>query len=398
MIRNLSAEGVAIVLTSDTLEETIGLCHTILVMRDGEITARFDAPPIRQAGPGRALGAYGMSAAADLRGWRGRACDQLATTEAVHVGLAERIRPYTPLLLLVLLTDRRQYCRTGICEPQHGLGRARRRFGALHSCCGTTFVIMLGGIDLSVQAAASFASMVVAELLPRVGYAAFPITILVGLAMGLASGFVHVKLRIPSFVATLATGGIMTGLSLLMEGGRTVSLTDEGREQAAWISGAWAFGVPNVILIAIVVAIGGMLAQRYTRFGRYSAAIGAGEPAARAAGISVDPHKIIAFGLSGAFASLAGVVLAARLSSGSPDLANQLLLPAIAAVIVGGTAITGGVGSIGRTMVGALIVSIVRIGMTYVGVDIFAQQIVFGAALIFAVFVTIDRSKIPIIK
>ena len=190
----------------------------------------------------------------------------------------------------------------------------------------------------------------------------------------------------------------MTGLSLLMEGGRTVSLTDEGREQAAWISGAWAFGVPNVILIAIVVAIGGMLAQRYTRFGRYSAAIGAGEPAARAAGISVDPHKIIAFGLSGAFASLAGVVLAARLASGSPDLANQLLLPAIAAVIVGGTAITGGVGSIGRTMVGALIVSIVRIGMTYVGVDIFAQQIVFGAALIFAVFVTIDRSKIPIIK
>jgi ribose transport system permease protein len=108
--------------------------------------------------------------------------------------------------------------------------------------------------------------------------------------------------------------------------------------------------------------------------------------------------EIIAFGLSGAFAALAGIVLAARLSSGSPDLANQLLLPAMAAVVVGGTAITGGVGSIGRTMVGALIVSIVRIGMTYIGVDIFAQQIVFGAALIFAVFVTIDRSKLPIIK
>jgi Branched-chain amino acid transport system / permease component len=108
--------------------------------------------------------------------------------------------------------------------------------------------------------------------------------------------------------------------------------------------------------------------------------------------------EIIAFGLSGAFAALAGIVLAARLSSGSPDLANQLLLSAMAAVVVGGTAITGGVGSIGRTMVGAFIVSIVRIGMTYIGVDIFAQQIVFGAALIFAVFVTIDRSKLPIIK
>ena len=108
--------------------------------------------------------------------------------------------------------------------------------------------------------------MVVAELLPRVRYAAFAITILVGLAMGIASGFVHVKLRIPSFVATLATAGIMTGLSLSMEGGRTVSLIDEGREKVAWISGAWLFGVPNVILIAIIVAVGGMLAQRYTRW------------------------------------------------------------------------------------------------------------------------------------
>ena len=321
-----------------------------------------------------------------------------ATTDGVHISIAERIRPYTPLLLLVLLT-------TGVNIVEPGFASLNTASVVISDAsvlfilaAGLTFVIMLGGIDLSVQAAASFASMVVAELLPRVGYVAFAITILVGLVMGLVSGFVHVKLRIPSFVATLATAGIMTGLSLLMEDGRSVSLLDEGREQVAWISGAWLFGVPNVILIAIIAAIGGMLAQRYTRFGRYSAAIGAGEPAARAAGISVDPHKIIAFGLSGAFASLAGVVLAARLSSGSPDLANQLLLPAIAAVVVGGTAITGGVGSIGRTVVGTLIVSIVRIGMTYTGVNIFAQQIVFGAALIFAVFVTIDRSKLPIIK
>jgi ribose transport system permease protein len=322
----------------------------------------------------------------------------IATTDGVHVGLAERIRPYTPLLLLVLLTIGVNIAEPGFASLTTASVVLADAAVLFILAAGLTFVIMLGGIDLSVQAAASFASMVVAELLPRVGYAAFPITILVGVAAGLASGFVHVKLRIPSFVATLATAGIMTGLSLLMEGGRTVSLTDEGREQGAWISDAWLFGVPNVILIAIIVAIGGMLTQRYTRFGRYSAAIGAGEPAARAAGISVDPHKIIAFGLSGAFAALAGVVLAARLSSGSPDLANQLLLPAIAAVVVGGTAITGGVGSIGRTMIGALIVSIVRIGMTYVGVNIFAQQIVFGVALIFAVFVTIDRSKLPIIK
>jgi ribose transport system permease protein len=313
-------------------------------------------------------------------------------------GLADRLRPYTPLFLLVFLV-------VGVNAVEPGFASLTTLSVVLSDAsilfvlaAGLTFVIMLGGIDLSVQAAASFASMVVAELLPRIDYAAFPATILVGLAFGLASGFVHVKLRIPSFIATLAAAGVMMGLSLLMEDGRTVSLLDQGRDQSAWIAGAWLFGVPNVIVIAALVAAGGMLAQRYTRFGRYSAAIGAGEPAAVAAGIPVDRYKIIAFGVSGAFAALAGVVLAARLSSGSPDLASQLLLPAIAAVIVGGTAITGGVGSIGRTVVGALIVSIVRIGMTFVGVDIFAQQIVFGAALIFAVFVTIDRSKIAVLK
>jgi ribose transport system permease protein len=193
-----------------------------------------------------------------------------ATTDGVHVSLAERIRPYTPLLLLVLLT-------TGVNIVEPGFASLNTASVVIADAsvlfilaAGLTFVIMLGGIDLSVQAAASFASMVVAELLPRVGYVAFAVTILVGLVMGLASGFVHVKLRIPSFVATLATAGIMTGLSLLMEDGRSVSLTDEGREQVTWISGAWLFGVPNVILIAIVAAIGGMLAQRYTRFGRYA--------------------------------------------------------------------------------------------------------------------------------
>ena len=92
------------------------------------------------------------------------------------------------------------------------------------------------------------------------------------------------------------------------------------------------------------------------------------------------------------------MILAGRLSSGSPTLANELLLPAIAAVIVGGTAITGGVGSVWRTLIGALIISVVRIGMTFIGVDIFAQQIVFGLVLILAVAITIDRSKIPIVK
>jgi ribose transport system permease protein len=262
---------------------------------------------------------------------------------------------------------------------------------------GVTFVILIGGIDLSIQAVASLASVILAQLLPRVGIAAFPIAILAGLISGILSGYVHVRLKVPSFVATLATGGVVAGIALWAAQGRAITIEEAGRANTAWINGT-VFGLPTVFIIAFVLGMICFLAMRYTRFGRHSLAVGAGEPAALAAGINVDRTKIVAFAVSGTLAAIAGVILAARLSSGSPSLANQLLLPAIAAVIVGGTAITGGLGGVARTAVGALIISIVRIGMTFIGINIFAENVVFGTVLILAVAITIDRSKIAIIK
>ena len=260
-----------------------------------------------------------------------------------------------------------------------------------------TFVILLGGIDLSIQSIASLASVLLAQLLPIMGGFAYPVAILAGLVFGIVSGLVHVRLRVPSFVATLATGGVVAGLALLAARGRAITIEESGRAYTAFIN-ATVFGLPSVVLLSVAVGLAGFWVLRYTRFGRYSVAVGAGEPAAWAAGVNVNRTKITAFAVSGTLAALAGVVLAARLSSGSPSLANQLMLPAIAAVIVGGTAITGGLGNVGRTAVGALIISIVRIGMTFIGVNIFAENVVFGAMLIAAVAVTIDRSKIAIIK
>lgn len=262
---------------------------------------------------------------------------------------------------------------------------------------GVTFVIMLGGIDLSIQSVASLASVVLALLLPHLGYPAFAVAVLVGALAGLLSGLAHVKLKIPSFVATLAVGGIAAGTALIISDAQAITMGESERAFIGWITGE-TLGVPHELVTGAVVLAVGLFVQRHTPFGRYSQAIGAGEPAAYASGVRVDLHKILACTLSGLFAGLAGVILAGRLASGSPTLANELLLPAIAAVIVGGTAITGGVGSVWRTLIGALIISVVRIGMTFVGVDIFAQQIVFGAVLILAVAVTIDRSKIPIVK
>jgi ribose transport system permease protein len=262
---------------------------------------------------------------------------------------------------------------------------------------GVTFVIMIGGIDLSIQSMASLASVIVALTVTRLGYGSFLLALAVGAFAGFVSGIAHVRLKIPSFIATLAMGGVLFSAALVISRERSITLDDAGRAYQAWITGE-ALGAPNVILVGLIVLLVAHVLQAHTRFGRYSAAIGAGEPAAYASGVKVGQQKVIAFVLSATFAALAGVILAGRLASGSPTLASELLLPSIAAVVVGGTAITGGVGSIWRTLIGALIISVVRIGMTFLGVDIFAQNIVFGAVLIAAVAITIDRTKIPIVK
>ena len=262
---------------------------------------------------------------------------------------------------------------------------------------GVTFVIMLGGIDLSIQSMASLSSVIVALTVARFGYGSFVLAVAIGALAGFLSGLAHVRLKVPSFIATLAMGGVLFSTALVSSKQRSITLGDLDRSYLTWITGS-LFGLPNVIAIGLIVLIVAHILQAHTKFGRYSAAIGAGEPAAYASGVKVDRQKIYAYILSASFAALAGVILAGRLASGSPTLAAELLLPSIAAVVVGGTAITGGVGSIWRTLVGALIISVVRIGMTFLGVNIFAQNIVFGAVLIGAVAVTIDRSKIPIVK
>ncbi|TGU25219.1 ABC transporter permease, partial [Mesorhizobium sp. M4B.F.Ca.ET.150.01.1.1] len=117
-----------------------------------------------------------------------------------------------------------------------------------------TFAILLGGIDLSIQAVASLASVMMAQLLPSLGFAAFPVAILSGLAFGLLSGIVHVKLRVPSFVATLATGGVVTGLALWVSNGRAITIEEAGREKTAWIN-ATIFGLPVVVLISALIGI-----------------------------------------------------------------------------------------------------------------------------------------------
>lgn len=262
---------------------------------------------------------------------------------------------------------------------------------------GLSFVILLGSIDLSVPAVASLGSVVVALLIPTLGLGSYPVAILAGAAAGLFSGLIHVMLRVPSFIATLATGGIVAGLALYVTSAQTVTIAGEYRGDLELVIGE-SFGIPNIILIGAVFCLIGVYIQSYTKFGRSIRAIGAGESAVWAAGINVGHQKLVAFAIAGAFAAAGGALLAARMTSGNPAGAEQLLLPAIAAVIVGGTAITGGIGGVGRTVIGTLIVTVMRIGMTFIGVDVFSQQILFGSVLICAIALTLNRDQLRIVK
>ena len=263
---------------------------------------------------------------------------------------------------------------------------------------GATFVILMGGIDLSVQAVASMTSVIVAAALPEIGFLAVPAAVAAGALAGLAGGVSHTKLRIPSFISTLAVGGVLTTIAFLLSDARSINISGEARDaHLFWLVGE-TWGVKNEIWVGLVVLAVLVFVQLRTPFGRLARAIGAGERAVIASGVRVDRVKAAAFLVSGATAGFSGAVMAARLGSGSPTLANEFLLPAIAAIILGGTALTGGVGGVWRTFIGALIIAVVRIGMTFLGVSVFAQQIVFGVALVAAVAATIDRSKIQIVK
>ncbi len=263
---------------------------------------------------------------------------------------------------------------------------------------GVTMVIMMGGIDLSVQATASMASCILAAYLPRYGIFAVPLAVLGGVAAGFAGGFVSTRLRIPSFIATLAVSGVVLSAGYWFSETRSINIPADLRNSyLGWAVGD-TLGVPHEIWVGVVFLVILSAILQLTPFGRLVRGIGAQERAVIASGIDVDRTKIAAYTLSGTMAGIAGVVMAARLGSGSPTLANEFLLPAIASIVVGGTAITGGVGSIWRTFVGALIVQVVRIGMTFMGVSVFAQQIVFGFILVAAVAITMDRAKVLVIK
>ena len=302
----------------------------------------------------------------------------------------EKITRYLPILTLVVLVALVSLYNPDFLKPDNIFQLLQDASTLFIMAIGMTFVIYIGGIDLSAQSIASMSTVVLVILLSQTGVLAIPLTLAVGALFGAISGWVHTRFKISSFITTLAVGGIAYASGQVISGQRAFYIPGDIRSQTVGWMTSTVFTLPMEIIIAAVLLLLALLMERRTALGRHMKAIGAGESAALASGVKVIKVKIIT--------AAAGVLLATRLSGASPTMADQFLLPAIVAVLLGGTPLTGGVGGVLSTLIGTLIVAVIRTSMTYLNVEAQAQQIFFGVLMIAAIAMTIDRAKISTVK
>ena len=263
---------------------------------------------------------------------------------------------------------------------------------------GATFVILMGSIDLSVGAIVLLVGAVVVTAINGLdlGLSALAIGTLLGTLLGLANGMVFAVGRIPSFVVTLGTLSVFSGIALNLLAGRALQYNSPAFDELA--IGQLVPHFPNVALLAVILWAVMVLVCFKTRFGRYMYVIGGGEAVARTSGVPVVRYKIYAFMVSGALAGIAGTLAVARVGAAGPTLGTDLLLNTLAAVVVGGTSLSGGVGGVHRTLLGVLIITILDDGLNLLGVNQYTQLVIKGLVVIAAVLVSQDRGKIMIVK
>lgn len=247
---------------------------------------------------------------------------------------------------------------------------------------GMTFVIMTGGIDLSVGSQVALASVVTALLSPYGLLPAILGPVLLGTLAGLLSGTVVARLGIAPFIATLAVMLAARGLALMLAPSSVIVAAESG-VTALGQNNLGVVPVP-VVVLAVAYVIGSVVLN-YTRFGRHVLAIGGGEEAARLMGLRTDRIKVAVYALSGALAGLAGVLLAAQTGTGVPTVGVGWELQAIAAVVVGGTLLTGGRGSVGTTLVGVLLLGVIISMLNFEGLSPYWQSVIRGGFLLIVV-------------
>jgi ribose/xylose/arabinose/galactoside ABC-type transport system permease subunit len=254
---------------------------------------------------------------------------------------------------------------------------------------GMHFVIAMGSIDLSVGSILGFAGMIGAWVSLTAGPLGIVAALGVGAIIGLFNGLVFTYLKVPSFMVSLGTLLMVQGFTIIFSRSSPIAVD-------ASIMPIGLF--PNIFYIAAAVFVVCYVLYNYTTFGRYCIAIGGDERVSAISGLPVNATKVGVFVVSGLLAGLGGIVTAARLGAATPTAGASFELSVISAVVLGGTPLTGGVGSIQNTVIGALIIAMLGNGLVILGISSEIQQVITGFILIFAVFLSLERGKIGIIK
>lgn len=257
---------------------------------------------------------------------------------------------------------------------------------------GMTLVILTGGIDLSVGSILAFCGAVMASLL-NAGHnpiLAFIVTLALGLVFGFFNGFLVSKMKLQAFIVTLVTMTFLRGATLVFTEGKSITV-DDGGLLFENIGGGYLFDIPIPIYIMIALFVAGHYLLMHTKFGRYTYAIGGNEEATKLSGINVDKVKMWVYGLCGMLSALAGVILTSRLYSAQPTAGSGYELDAIAAVVLGGTSLAGGVGRVTGTALGALIIGVLGNALNLLNVSSYYQMMI--KAIVILIAVLIDRKS-----
>ncbi len=268
---------------------------------------------------------------------------------------------------------------------------------------GMTLIILTAGIDLSVGAVLALCGAITAGLLKHgikiealhvdIGFTvlgAILAGIIIGSLLGFFNGLVITKFKVPPFIATLAMLTIARGLTMLYTGGNPISTFDSA---FTFIGGGWLLGLPVPVWIAALIVVAAIIVTKKIKLGRYIFAIGGNESAAKLSGINVNRVKIIVYTIAGALAAAGGIIVTARLDSAQPNAGTSYELDAIAAVVIGGTSLSGGRGSVWGTVLGALIIGVLNNGLILLDVSVFWQQVVKGGVILLAVIIDKMNTK-----
>ena len=313
-----------------------------------------------------------------------------------------RIRPWAPLVVLIVISIALGQMNARFLTTDNLIRLARTASIPLVLALGVTFVILLGSIDLSMEGVMALCSVLVAltVLNDRTGHnvglaGALLVALGAGGGMGIINGVVHVRLRIPSFMATLGMSFVGVGMATVLLSGNVVRVLDQDVRALALEK---YHDLPYGVWVAIGTLLITFVIQQYTRIGRYVYAIGGGEDLARLSGVPVERYKIIIFTLAGMLYGLGGLLAAAQLGQGNALISQGRLFAAITAVVVGGTALSGGLGGVFNTLVGVLIVVVLDNGMVLMDVPPYYQRAVQGVLILIAVGLSLDRSQLKIVK